>query len=171
MTFSEFYPEYFTATVLGWQHLLLNDEYKKILTGSLQFLVEEKRIKVFGFVIMSNHFHLIWQVMAEHKPRDVQLSFIKYTSQMILKDLRNNYPERMELLRVDAQDRKYQVWKRNGLDVQLWTQAVFEQKLNYIHQNPVKAGLCEYPEDYPFSSASFYEKGKSEWTFLTHYKF
>lgn len=61
-----------------------------------------------------------------------------------------------ELL-VGAKDRKYHVWGRNSLNVPLlWSEKVPEQKLEYIHLNPVKAGLCEHPEDYKYSSVRFY---------------
>ena len=74
----------------------------------------------------------------------------------------------MEELAVHAKDRKYEVWERNSLGVPLWTNEVFWQKLDYIHHNPVKAGLCNYPEDYKYSSASFYYKADYVWDFLTH---
>ena len=69
-----------------------------------------------------------------------------------------------ELL-VNAKDRKHQVWERNSLGVPLWSQEVFLQKLEYIHNNPVRAGLCRYPEDYKYSSARFYEKNERDWDF------
>jgi REP element-mobilizing transposase RayT len=62
MLFSEFYPNYLTSTILEWKHLLKPDKYKDIVISSLEFLVIERRIKVYGFVIMSNHIHVIWQV-------------------------------------------------------------------------------------------------------------
>lgn len=71
---------------------------------------------------------------------------------------------------VNAKDRKYQVWERNSLGIPLWTQTVFAQKLSYIHNNPLRAGLCKWPEDYKYSSAKFYEKNERDWTFLTHYE-
>jgi putative transposase len=74
-----------------------------------------------------------------------------------------------ELL-VNAKDRKYQVWERNSLSVPLWTPKVFEQKLDYIHNNPVQAGLCKFPEDYNYSSAQFYERNEKDWVFLTHHE-
>lgn len=74
-----------------------------------------------------------------------------------------------ELL-VNAKDRKYQVWERNSLAVPLWKPEVFEQKLDYIHNNPVTAGICQYPEDYKYSSARFYEKNKKDWVFLSHHE-
>jgi putative transposase len=169
MNFSEYYPDYFTATILEWKHLLKPDKYKDIIISSLEFLVKERRIKVYGFVIMSNHIHLIWQVQQGHLATDVQLSFMKFTAQMIIKDLRNNHPAVLEKFLVKASDRKHQIWKRNPLSVSLWNQGVFKQKLNYIHNNPVVAGLCQFPSNYHYSSASFYQKQSSTWKFLTHY--
>ena len=77
--------------------------------------------------------------------------------------------EALEKFKVKASDRVYQVWQRNPLSVSLFSQAVFKQKLHYIHAHPVVAGLCKFPEEYKYSSAAFYEKGISEWNFLTHY--
>jgi putative transposase len=47
---------------------------------------------------------------------------------------------------------------------------VFKQKLEYVHANPVKAGLCTLPEEYYYSSARFYELNECAWDFLTHYE-
>jgi putative transposase len=94
---------------------------------------------------------------------------MKYTAQMIIKDLRNNHQAVLDKFLVKASDRKYQVWERNSLSVSLWTQAVFKQKLDYIHANPVVAGLCQFPENYKYSSAKFYESGDTEWSFISHY--
>ena len=49
----------------------------------------------------------------------------------------------------------------------VWTEEVLKQKLDYIHNNPVKAGICTYPEDYRFSSAALYYGKPSEWDFIT----
>lgn len=95
---------------------------------------------------------------------------MKYTSQMMLKELRNNYTQVLELFKVNAKDRKYQVWERNALSVSLFNRKVFLQKLDYIHNNPVRAGLCLVPEDYKYSSASFYINDDKRWEFLTHYE-
>ncbi len=118
---------------------------------------------------MSNHIHVIGQVRANFRPKDIQLSFMKYTAQMIIKDLRNNHQEVLEIFKVKASDRKYQVWERNALSVSLWSQSVFKQKVDYIHSNPVVAGICRFPEEYKYPSASFYLKADSRWSFLTHY--
>ncbi len=163
------FPYFFTATILEWKHLLKPDKFKDIIISSLQFLITDKRIIVYGFVIMSNHIHIICQVEDTYDVSDVQHSFMKYTAQMILKELRNNHPNVLSLFKVKAADRKYQIGERNPLSVSLWNRSVFEQKLDYIHYNPVRANLVSVPEAYRYSSAEFYIKGKSEWTFLSHY--
>ena len=63
----------------------------------------------------------------------------------------------------------HQFWARHTLGVELYTPAVFEQKADYIHNNPVKAGLCRYPEEYVYSSAKYYLNAVDEYNFLSHY--
>lgn len=164
------HPEFLTVTCLEWKHILNRDRFKNIVTESLTYLCSAKRINVYGFVIMSNHFHLIWQILGEHKRADVQRDFLKYTGQQILKVMDIEKSELLNELLVNAKDRRYQVWERNSLGIPLWTPEVFEQKLDYIHNNPVKAGLCKFPEDYKYSSARFYERNEKDWMFLTHHE-
>ena len=165
------YPQFFTATIHEWKNLLKPDKYKDTIVKSMEFLVNDDRIKVYAFVIMINHIHLIWQMRAHIDPDAVQRDFLKFTAQRIKKDLERNHPEVLPHFKVDSNDRHYQFWKRNSLSVELRTHAVFMQKLNYIHWNPVKAGLCIYPEDYKYSSALFYETGIDNWGFLSHYRY
>ena len=165
------FPQFFTATILGWKHLLKPDKYKDIIVESLQFLVNNNRIILYGFVIMPNHIHLIWQMRENIKQEEVQRDFLKFTSQKIKFDLIANHPLVLEKFRVDKKDRKYQIWKHRPLSVPLWSREVFEQKLEYIHQNPVheKWKLVEFAEQYKYSSASYYIANSSEWNFITHY--
>ncbi len=81
-----------------------------IITDSLRFLVKNERIHLYGFVIMPNHLHLIWQVIGNYKPHDVQRDFLKYTSQRILQYFRNLESPVYDELIVDKKDRKRQVW-------------------------------------------------------------
>ncbi len=166
MIYSKEYPEFLTVTCLEWKRVLEEDRFKDIVMDSLSFLCKANRVTVYAFVIMSNHFHLIWQVLNEHKRDAVQRDFLKFTGQQILKVLRNEQSAMQHELLVQAKDRKYQVWERNSLGVPLWTDEVFWQKLGYIHYNPVEAGLCKYPEDYKYSSASFYYKNDKSWGFV-----
>jgi putative transposase len=140
------YPHFFTATNLQWQHLLKPDKYKLIVIESLKFLVRSNRIKLFAFVIMSNHIHLIWQMREKIKPENVRRDFLKFTAQQIKKDLKKSDPAVLENYRVDAKDREYQFWEKNPLFTELWNEKTFFQKLNYIHLNPVRAGICKFPE-------------------------
>ena len=160
---------FFTATVLDWKNLLKPDKYKDIVIESLGFLVKDKRVEVNAFVIMQNHIHLIWQMLNNHKRENVQRDFLKFTAQKIKNDLTKNHPEVLSKFEVNAKDRRYQFWERNPLSVDLYTEAVFIQKLEYIHLNPVQAQLCSLPEEYWYSSARFYEIGIDDFGFLTHY--
>jgi putative transposase len=69
--------------------------------------------------------------------------------------LKINHPAVLEKFYVGAKDRKYQVWERNPLRIDLWTREVFIQKIEYIHYNPIAAGLCIYPEEYNILGRSF----------------
>lgn len=164
------YPQFFTATNLEWKKLLKPDKYKDIVIISLRFLVNDKRVKIFAFVIMENHIHLIWQMLPDNDPEAVQRGFMKYTAQRIKKDLQRNHPAVLSYFKVDAKDREYQFWERNALSAELQNHPVFIQKLEYIHWNPVKAGMCKLPEEYKYSSVLFYETGVDNWGFLEHYQ-
>ena len=59
MNYPVFWPQFYTATILEWKPLLKQDKYKDVIIESLRFLVFEKRINLYAFVIMSNHVHLI----------------------------------------------------------------------------------------------------------------
>nr|WP_221409793.1 hypothetical protein [Pseudochryseolinea flava] len=110
---------------------------------------------------------MIWQILGKQERPDVQRDMLKYTSQRILKLLRTeNAP--LEHLEVNAKDRKYQVWERNSWNIPLWSGPRLWQKINYIHNNPVKAQMCDTCKDYHFSSARFYRYNDRGWDFLTH---
>jgi REP element-mobilizing transposase RayT len=84
---TEYHPQFFTATILEWKPLLSEDKYKDVIISSLQFLVQNKRVAVYGFVIMANHMHIIWQIAEGYKRENVQRDFLKYTAQKIKQDL------------------------------------------------------------------------------------
>jgi len=119
---------------------------------------------------MDSHLHLIWQAKPGYKPSELQHSFLKYTAQQIKFDLQTHHPKALIHFKVDARDREYQFWERNSLGIELYNEAVFLQKLNYVHSNPVSAGLCKLPEEYKYSSAKFYETGVDDFGFLQHYR-
>ncbi len=165
------HPQFFTATILEWKHLLKPDEYKHIIVESLLFLKKGGSIVVNAFVIMPNHIHLIWQIQDGYKQEKIQMRFLKYTAQQMKFKLIDTNNKLLEKFFVGARDREYQFWERNPLSFDLWTEAFFIQKLIYIHNNPLKDpwNLVQYPEDYKYSSARFYETGVDEFGLLTHY--
>jgi REP-associated tyrosine transposase len=142
------YPQFFTATVLEWKELLKPDKYKHIIVESMRFLVNDRRVIMYGFVIMINHIHLIWQMRAGIKRSNLQRDFLKFTAQEIERDLQKNHQRVLSHFLVNAKDRKYQFWERNPLSIEIWSEKVLKQKLRYLHENPVRAGLCKFAEEY-----------------------
>jgi REP element-mobilizing transposase RayT len=169
MKYPEHWPYFFTATIYQWQHLLKVDKFKDVIIESLRFLVKEKRIELNAFVIMSNHIHVIWQPLPGYSQSKIQASFMKHTAKQFKQLLEVGNIEMLSQFKVTKYDRDYQFWKREPLSVELFTEIVFMQKLEYIHDNPVRARLCKYAEQYYYSSQMFYEKGIDVFGIVTHY--
>jgi putative transposase len=147
-------PIFLTATIKGWKPLLKPDKYKIILLNKLKQFVDENKIILHAYCLMHNHIHK---------------EFLESVSKKIKKDLEKNHPHVLKLFASTQKDRTYHFWKRRPLAIDLYTPAVFEQKIDYIYNNPVTAGLCELPKQYTFSSARFYFDGIDDWKMLTHY--
>lgn len=173
MYFKDHYPEFFTATNLNWLPVLGNDHHKQILIEALQNRVKRKQVIIYAFVIMPNHFHIIWRLNNDVKKLDFQRDFMKFTARSILKFMQMNDDPLLQKLAVKAADRNLQVWERNSLSIALFSDKVFMQKLDYMHNNPLqpKWRLVNYPEEYFYSSAKFYHKGSvtNDFGLLTHY--
>ncbi len=165
--YAQEWPQFFSATIKEWMPLLREDKYKNVIVDSLKFLVTESKVTINGYVIMNNHIHIIWQAKGNNTLQKIQTSFLKQTSKEFKRLLEED--KNLEKYQVDAIDRKYNFWQRDSLNIELYTATVFHQKMNYIHYNPVRAKLCELPEDYHFSSALFYEKGIDHFGFIEHY--
>ena len=165
---SEQWPVFFTATIQHWKFLLHPDDHKLIIIDSLRFLVKQRRIYLYGFVIMSNHIHLIWQPLCHFTHEQVRSSFLKFTArQLLISATKQSFSDEYA---VNLRDRKYQIWKRDSLGKEISGSRFFQQKLNYIHQNPVRSGLCVLPEDYWFSSARYYITGVDDFDMIMHFQ-
>ena len=171
VSMNENYAQFFTATILNWIPLLNSEKHKKIIVDSLSYLVEKGRCEVYAFVIMPNHIHLIWRMGGKEKQSDLQRDFLKFTAQQLRFSMIDNDSKMLSRFEVDKCDRKYQIWQRRPLSIDLYSSDVFEQKLDYIHANPVqgKWELVKDYVDYKYSSASFYELGRTRFDFLSHY--
>ena len=99
-------------------------------------------------------------------------SFNKWTSSNFLKDLRLHHPQVLPFFTKETNERNHRFWQRDPLAVLLDNQEKLEQKLNYLHLNPLQERwqLAASPEDYPWSSAAFYLTGHDPFNFLTHYR-
>ena len=160
-----------TATIYRWLPLLQEDKYKDILISSLKFLTDHNRLYVFAYVIMSNHLHIIWSEKTSSTKESAKASFFKYTSRQFLNKLKGEEPGFLQKFLVNKKDRMHQFWKRNSLDIEIFSEKIFEQKMNYIHNNPLQSQwqLVDDAVDYSYSSAKFYEEGIDEFGILTSY--
>jgi putative transposase len=162
------HAQFMTATIKKWKRLLKPDKYKIIVLQILKQLVHDNKIILYAYCVMDNHIHLIWQITGDHNPAEVRKSFFESTAKSFKNDLLAYHPNVLKLFVSTQKDRNYHFWKRRPLSIDLFTNYVIFQKLDYIHNNPVNAGLCKYPEQYEFSSARFYVDGIDSWNMLTH---
>lgn len=161
-----------TITNLNWLPLLQHDQHKQIVLSALRTRVVNEEVSVYGLVIMPNHLHLIWQFHDGIIRSDFQRDFLKYTAKGIIERMKETQDNLLEKCIVNAMDRKIQIWERNSLHFEIYSEKVLLQKLNYLHNNPVskKWKLSDTPETYPWSSASFYETGHDKLGLLSHWR-
>lgn len=126
---------------------------------------------MYGYVIMPNHLHLIWEPIAKNGKEMPHASFNKAVGHEIIKDLKQNHQAVLPYFEVQEKERQYRVWQRDPLAVIMDSKRKVEQKLEYIHSNPLQErwNLADTPEDFQWSSAEFYERGVDRFGFLTHY--
>ncbi|WP_162428263.1 REP-associated tyrosine transposase [Pontibacter pudoricolor] len=150
-----------TLTVAGWVDVFSRKEYKDILIENLKYCQEKFNLKVFVYVIMTNHLHLIvrWQ---DGELTELLGRFKSYTAKKIIGAIENNPQESRKdwLLNVfehfaqsNKQYSSYHVWDYTNHPTLLHTNEVIDQKVEYIHLNPVRAGIVIEPEHYIYSSA------------------
>lgn len=158
---------FLTLTVVGWIDLFTRKAYKDILIESLEYCQNNKGLIIYGFVIMSNHLHLIAQAGGEIPLQDILRDYKKYTSRQLVKAVQSPKESRRQWLlhqfkyyaRINRRDHTYQVWQPDNHPFHVHTPKIIWQKLGYIHLNPVKAGIVRTPEHYLYSSASNYMDG------------
>ena len=162
---------YFVSfAVVEWLDVFTRNEYKNILIDSLSFCQKEKGMEIFAWCIMTNHVHLIFRSVGDQKPEQILGDFKRFTSKAIVKAIIYNPREsRKEVLleqflnagKKSSNVSKYQFWRHDNRPIEVWSNKVIFEKINYIHNNPVEEGLVFRPEDYVYSSAVDYagEKG------------
>ena len=152
------YPHFMTATVNDWLPLFTRTETVNIVLDSWRFLQREADFRLYGYVILENNLHLI--AASENLSHDMQ-RFKSYTAKQIIAHLEQRRSAKLlELLaffkRAHKQETTYQVWEEGNHPQIVESEAVMRQKLDYIHQNPVKRGYVDHPEHWRYSSARNY---------------
>jgi REP element-mobilizing transposase RayT len=146
--------------------LFQHDAIKRILADSLAFLRTDGRIKLYVFVLMPNHIHLILRVLGEQTVSSVIRDFKKFTAKQIIRQyqVEGNQQALAYLKRAARAKPKqlYKVWM-DGYDARnVYTPGFLRQKAEYIHDNPCRPhwALADSPEAYAWSSARYYVLGE-----------
>jgi putative transposase len=156
---------FFTATIHKWLPLLASDANKQLIVNYLKKLNDEGFLTIYAFVIMPNHVHFIWRQNKLNGKETPQGSFLKYTAHEFLKGLKEQGLSFQ--YKVKAANKKHEIWQRDSISTEIYSRAVADQKLRYIHFNPLskKWSLAKDDLGYYWSSAIFYETGVDEFGF------
>ncbi|MFC6193891.1 transposase [Dyadobacter subterraneus] len=157
---------FITFATVQWVDVFTRSNYVDILLNSLRYCQKEKGLIIHAWCIMSNHVHLMISTKSGHHPSDVLRDLKKYTSKQIIAEIEDkNLPEsrRNWILWIfrkageaNSKNTNYQFWQQENHPIELFSNKFINQKLTYIHENPVKAGLVDEPWEYRYSSARDY---------------
>ncbi|PIF63313.1 transposase [Flavobacterium sp. 11] len=156
-------PYYITATVVDWIDIFTRQTYRDSIIESLDYCIKNKGMIMYGYVIMSNHIHLIIQ-SEDGKLSDLIRDFKKFTAKNILDKIQAVPESRKEWMlerfklaaEKHTRNKNYQFWQYGNHAEEIYTNKFMWSKLDYIHLNPVRAGLVEKASHYIYSSASNY---------------
>ncbi len=161
---------YFVSfAVVEWIDVFTRNEYKNIVLESLNYCQKEKGMEIYAWCIMTNHVHLVFRSISGQEPGRLLGDFKRFTSKAIVKSIMENTKESrkewlLEQFEKAAKSKsnvtKYQFWRQDNKPIELWSKKVIDQKILYIHNNPVEEGLVARPEDYLYSSARDYAGDK-----------
>jgi putative transposase len=161
----------FFITTTCHQHLpLLADKTCfTILFDSFQFYNNKYKAKLLAYVFMNNHIHFIIIFQEETHLMAYMRDFKKFTSLKLREHIETIEPDQLWRIEYETRRQHFKIWTDRYDDVYLYSRDVCETKIEYIHNNPVRAGIVANAIDYPYSSVAFYE-GKREKSQLTHYR-
>jgi REP element-mobilizing transposase RayT len=154
---------YLTFQIVDWIDVFTRQVYRDIIIDSLKYAIENKGLDIFAYVIMLNHIHLIAQ-SSNGKLSDTIRDIKKFTSKRIIDTIQTIPESRSEWMlnlfsfnaRQHSRNKTYQVWTHENHAVYLYGPEFIREKVDYLHNNPVRSGLVEKPEDYLYSSARYY---------------
>ena len=158
-----------TFAVVHWIDVFTRNAYRELFLGSLKYCQDKKGLRIHAYVLMTNHVHLIISTTGDplqHIMRDLK----KFTSVKLIEAIRDNPSESRKrwLLKAfrnagekNSNNRIYQFWRQDNHPIEIRSNKMFDQKLNYIHNNPVEHGFVARAEDYPWSSMVNFMRGSS----------
>lgn len=158
---------FLTVTVVNWIGLFTRIDYRDIIVDSLNYCVKHKGLIIYAWVIMSNHLHLVCQTGPPHRMSDFLRDFKKFTSKEIIRTIKSINESRKSwmlnvfrfMAKATGRARDYKVWRDDNHAIDLSIIDMVE-KINYVHENPVRAGWVDCIEHYLYSSAIDYSGGK-----------
>ncbi len=162
--FNKHKPYFVTYAVIDWIDVFTRNVYKNVMLDSWNYCMKNKGLRIHAWVIMTNHTHMIISSEQEELSnimRDMKSFTSTSLKKAITKNPRESRKKWMLKMMKEAgsnnnNNKGFQFWQQNNHPLILNTNKLFEQKLNYIHNNPVKAGIVDKPEDYLYSSARDY---------------
>lgn len=167
---------FISFSVIYWIDLFIRNEYRDIVLDSWKYCQKNKGLEIYGWVIMTNHIYMI--IGSNERSLDKIVGEMKsFTSQELRKTIKNHRGESkkrwmMKMMQdageTNGNNGDWQLWQQHNHPIELFNTEIFHQKLQYIHDNPVKAGFVESEEDYLYSSArDFYgKKGLIELSYI-----
>ncbi|WNM18198.1 REP-associated tyrosine transposase [Flavobacterium capsici] len=156
---------FISFAVVGWLDVFTRNEYKDLFLESVEFCQKNKGLEIHAWCIMTSHVHLIFKSVNGQKPELLIGDLKRFTSNQIVKAIRENPKESRKEFLIDyfkkeaaksANVNQHQFWRHDNKPIELWSNEVIQQKIDYIHNNPVEEGFVFRPEDYKYSSASDY---------------
>ena len=157
-------PHFVTFSVVGWIDVFSREQYKELFIESLKYCQENKGMVLHAWVIMTNHVHLIIS-SNDNKLENIVRDLKKYTSKQIIKAIQeNNMESRKEWMlnifsytgKNNNNNKEFQFWKQDYHPIELNSAEKIKQRLDYLHENPVRSGLVWEPWHYKYSSAIDY---------------
>jgi putative transposase len=153
-----------TMTVTGWIDVFSRKSYKLKIVESLTYCQKNKGLEIFGWCLMSNHLHMIVKAVGHQTLPEIHRDFKKFTSKAIIKMINEQPESRREWMLKQFEYRgkllkrikNYKFWQDGNHAEIIFSPEIFYQKLDYIHNNPVKDMIVSVPEEYIFSSARNY---------------
>jgi REP element-mobilizing transposase RayT len=149
---------FLTSTTLEWLPVFTHNDHFQILIDSLAYCRTSKGLKIYAYVLLDNHFHLIAQ--APDLSAAMQ-SIKRHTARAIVESLKSRqHAWLLNQIQFYKQNHKtqsaHQLWQEGFHPQRILDWDMLHQKTEYIHNNPVKRGYVDIPEHWRYSSARNY---------------